>query len=74
MRHFLVTAKHKVPAYSFDRHPVRVSRDSRYGTFYANAARLGCSKNYKTERDAIYALFQDHACYAIEIEEVHEDA
>jgi hypothetical protein len=69
MKTYLVSAKHVHPDYCFDRHPVRVSKNEREGTFYASAAKLGCGKDYHTEHDAIRALFRDHACTVTKIAE-----
>lgn len=68
-KNFLVSATHVSPNYCFDRHAVQVSQDRYDGTWYANAAKLGCGKNYRTWQDAISGLFQAHACTVTKIVE-----
>jgi hypothetical protein len=63
-----VTADHVSPNYCFRNHPVRV-RQNHDGTWFADAAKLGCSKDYGVWDDAVFALFRDHACRNIRIEQ-----
>ncbi len=65
---FLVTAHHPHPSFCFCRHPVRVSQDAFDHTFYADAATLGCGRNYRTANEAIKGLFEAHACTVTKIE------
>jgi hypothetical protein len=69
MKQFFVTADHKVARYTFTRTEVRVGEDAFDHTFHADHPQLGCGKNYRSPQDAILALFQDHACFNIKIEE-----
>jgi hypothetical protein len=63
---YLVSASHPHPSYCFDQHPVRVTAD-RDGTFYADAAKLGCGRNYPSADEAIRGLFASHACQVTKI-------
>lgn len=61
-----VSADHKVPEYACKDRPVRIGGNERDG-FYASIEKYGCSKNYRTPREAVYAMLQDHACFNIKI-------
>lgn len=63
-----VSADHICPKYGCVDREVRIGGDDTYG-FYVSIAGYGCSKNYKTARNAVYAMLQDHACTNIRITE-----
>lgn len=54
-------------------HPDYWFRDTIVKTFgmddgwYATHPKLGCSKTYPTQRDAVRGLFADHACTNVKI-------
>lgn len=65
--HFVVCADHVFPRFAFTNHPVRAKRDRYDGTWYATSDGLGCSKNYRTARDAAVSLFLDNACTHVRV-------
>ncbi len=69
-----VSADHKVAKYGCNDLPVKVGEywewqnDERVLTgYYVVIAGYGCSKTYKTAREAIYGMLREHACYNIRI-------
>jgi len=56
------SADHVSPDYRFDHAVARIGYDTSSGRYYADAAKLGCSKSYATPRDALRAMLHDHAC------------
>lgn len=69
MRH-TVTAKHKIAKYAVTDHPIKTGEDG--NLFFADAAIFGCSKSYRTRHDAIFAMLQDHGCFAIKVTDLNE--
>lgn len=65
---YIVTATHPHPEYCFDRTEVKVSQDAFDRSYYATHPKLGCGKNYGTPQQAIRALFNDHACSVVRID------
>jgi len=65
-RKLTITTHHVSPEYCFDHSPITVS-ENHDGTWFANHAKLGCSKDYQTMRGAVFGLTSDHACVLLAI-------
>lgn len=66
MKH-TVSADHKIAKWACDNETFETGQDRGSGWFYASHPRYGMSKTYRTRRDAIYGMLQDHACTNIRI-------
>lgn len=71
-----VSADHKIEKYGCRDRDVRIgeARDYINGEvkivgYYVSIAGYGCSKNYRTAKDAVYGMLQEHACTNIYITE-----
>ena len=69
-----VSADHVSPRFACNDLPVRIGEDYHSNengeprvTYYAIIRGYGCSKNYHTPKDAIYAMLADHACTNVRI-------
>ncbi len=69
-----VSANHVSPKHACKSLPVRIGETTytsengvEHHLFYAVIAGYGCSKNFRTPKDAVYGMLRDHACTEIEI-------
>lgn len=71
-----VSADHKVAKHACTLRDVRIgeTKDVVAGKvvtagYYVSIEGYGCSKTYRTARDAVYGMLQDHACFNIRIKD-----
>tara|TARA_R110000823_G_scaffold5117_7_gene20397 strand:+ start:2571 stop:2780 length:210 start_codon:yes stop_codon:yes gene_type:complete len=68
MTFYTVTADHVHPDHACVDRPVKIGGQD--GRYYAEIAGYGCSRDYATPKDAIFAMLANHACTNIRVDEI----